>query len=82
MLENNNKINIDQEEIRLGNAWFYGENVRSWVIPWGKMFPRVSEMCFKKHNIMVCIQGSSLLIYNTGYLWYLELFVDVYIIRF
>ena len=32
------------------------------------MFPRVSEMCFKKHNIMVGIQGSSLLIYNPGYL--------------
>ena len=81
MLENNNKINIDQEEIRLGNSWFYGENVRSWVIPWGKMFPRVSEMCFKKHNIMVCMQGSSLLIYNKGYLWYLKWYADVYIIR-
>jgi len=28
------------------------------------MFPCVSEMCFKKHNIIVFILGSSLLIYN------------------
>ena len=82
MLENNNKIKIDQKEIRLGYSWFYGENVRSWVILWGEMFPSVSEMCFKKHNIMVCIHGSSLLIYNTGYLWYLKLYVDVCNIRF
>ena len=82
MLENHNKIKIDQKGIRLGYFWFYGENVRSWVILWGEMFPSVSEMCFKKHYVMVCIQGSSLLIYNTGYLWYLKLYVDVYIIRF
>ena len=64
---NNNKIKIDQEEIRLGYFRFYGDNVRSWVMLWGEMFPCVSEMCFKKHNIIVFIQGSSLLIYNTGY---------------
>ena len=63
----NNKIQIDQEEIRLGYFRFYGDNVRSWVMLWGEMFPCVSELCFKKHNIIVFIQGSSLLIYNTGY---------------
>ena len=82
MLENNNKIKIDQKEIRLGYSWFYGENVRSWVILWGEICPSVSEICLKKHKVMVCIQGSSLLIYNTGHLLYLKLYVDVCIIRF
>ena len=55
MLENNNKIKIDQKEICLVYSWFYGENVGSWVILWGEMFPSVSEMCFKKNNIMVYV---------------------------
>ena len=55
MLENNNKIKNNQEENHLGNSWFYGESVRSWVILWGEICPSVSEMSFKKHNVMVCV---------------------------